>query len=318
MSVHACMCVFVHKKEREQWRPNNEHDHWASQSTVESRWSAAMMSSTNHLRLEWVPGVESTFRQELSVLRSYCHQILHGDCLTSVPGKIYFVSIIAKFLGEDLSRHEQSMFKRCFTSHLSCLFESDLTSRAQGHAADLSLCFCVWASTPTSSVSVKFVFLFLSAELLLIPFTSSATPLLLIDCTLTWSQRSSQRHHKKCVWADQQCPPIPNSCMTVLLSLFMSKWHNNYNSLMSQIFGIHAPVFFLYASLHIQDIRGILWNCRNSATPFSTFLQSGPLVSPVCFVEYHDAFQQEEVRLWHRAVWSVWWVAQCAWPTSPL
>lgn len=74
---------------------------------------------------------------------------------------------------------------------------------------------------------------------------------------------------------------------------------------MSQIFGIHAPVFFLYASLHIQDIRGILescWNCRNSATPFSTFLQSGPLVSPVCVVEYHDAIQQEEVRLWHCAV----------------
>lgn len=144
-------------------------------------------------------------------------------------------------------------------------------------------------------------------------------PLLLIDCTHSPGPRGQVKDIIKNVFEQiSNAPPIPIYSMTVLLSLFMSKWHNNYNSLMSQIFGIHAPVFFLYASLHIQDIRGILWNCRNSATPFSTFLQSGPLVSPVCFVEYHDAFQQEEVRLWHRAVWSVWWVAQCAWPTSPL
>lgn len=216
VSVHACMCVFVDKKEREQWRPNNEHDHWAPVSAEllsrlwshgdQPPWCRAQTIYAWSEFLVWSPHLDRYCLCCALTVTRYCMVTVWQAFLV----KIYFVSIIAKFLGEDLSRHEQSMFKRCFTSHLSCLFESDLTSRAQGHAADLSLCFCVWTSTPTSSVSVKFIFLFPSAELLLIPFTSSATPLLLIDCTHSPGPRGQVKDIIKKVFEQiSNAPPSP-------------------------------------------------------------------------------------------------------------
>lgn len=162
----ACVCLWIKKREKQQenngdlitnmitglfsrlWS-HGDQPPWCRAQTIYA-WSEFLV---------WSPHFDRNCLYCALTVTRYCMVTVWQAFLV----KIYFVSIIAKFLVEDLSRHEQSMFKCCFTSHLSCLFESDLTSRAQGHAADLSLCFCVWASTPTSSVSIKFIFLFPSA-----------------------------------------------------------------------------------------------------------------------------------------------------------
>lgn len=124
--------------------------------------------------------------------------MLHDDC-KSVPGTFHFLS--SKFSGG--VSHIQFMFECCFMSHLSCLFESELTSWAHGHAVYLSLCLCVCGPTPASSVFIKSVSL-LNCLHSYCPFYLPQHPYTPLSSnsmyTLTWFQRSFQRNTKENVF----------------------------------------------------------------------------------------------------------------------
>ncbi len=135
------------------------------------------------------------------------------------------------------------MFGCCFMSHLSCLFESELTSRAQGYEVYLSLCLCVCVPTPASSVFIKSVSLLTCLHShCSFHSPSSPQPVPLTACTRSPGSRGQLKEtpEYKSLSRSAVLPPIFS--MTALLSLFMSKWHSNYNSLMSQIFGMHGTV----------------------------------------------------------------------------
>ena len=125
---------------------------------------------------------------------------------------------------------------------LVCLSQSwPPPPRAQGHAVYLSLCLCVLC-VHSGLICLHKICLspltclhsycsFRSAQLSLPARTHSpgcrnpleATP---GDTSLSWSAVF----------------PLPVFSLSAPLSLFMSKWHSNYNSLMSRIFGMHGTV----------------------------------------------------------------------------
>lgn len=212
------LCVFVYEnskrdiwtENRATWRENNGKAKWrtwsldscwrrASRLALVSLWSAAMLSKIkNLLRFQFAGAWRELLVWNL-LLDKKCLQrpltVAKHAAVMAVWQTLQLASSHSVFWGAAVT--SASCLERYFMSHLSCLFESELTPWAQGHVVYLSLCLCVCVPTPASSVLIKSVSLLTCLH----SYCSFHSPSPLppppppSDClhTLTWLQRSAQR-----------------------------------------------------------------------------------------------------------------------------